>query len=147
MMLSRPSQGTLHYKELTLFIKGWILGPPLSASSIAMFSNKKIKKVGGWTNWEGGIKRKVKVSEWERERQTLRPRASVLQIPCNATFKSNWRKEHVNWRLIICSRYVVNQGRVSQSQETTKIIQRWLTCYTYGKLIFGKACRSSYLDT
>lgn len=45
MMLSRPSQGTLHYKELTLFIMGWIWGLPLSASSIAMFSNKKNK---GW---------------------------------------------------------------------------------------------------
>lgn len=61
MMLSRSSQGTLHYKELTLFIKGWIWGPPLSASSTAMFSNKKkIKKtrVRGWTNGEGGIQRK-----------------------------------------------------------------------------------------
>lgn len=58
MMLSRPSQGTLHYKELTLFIKGWIWGPPLSASSIAMFSNKKKKtRVGGWTNGEGRMKR------------------------------------------------------------------------------------------
>lgn len=46
MMLSRSSQGTLHYKELTLFIKGWIWGPPLSASSIAMFSNKKKQKQG-----------------------------------------------------------------------------------------------------
>lgn len=56
MMLSRLSQGTLRYKELTLFIKGWNWGPPLSTSSIAMFSNKK--RVGGWTNGEGGIKRK-----------------------------------------------------------------------------------------
>ncbi len=45
MMLSLPSQETLHYKELTLFIKGWIWGRPLSASSIAIFSNKKNK---GW---------------------------------------------------------------------------------------------------
>lgn len=46
MMLSQLSQGTMHYKELTLFIKGWIWSPPLSASSIAMFSNKKKNK--GW---------------------------------------------------------------------------------------------------
>lgn len=55
-MLSRLSQGTLRYKELTLFIKGWNWGPPLSTSSIAMFFNKK--RVGGWTNGKGGIKRK-----------------------------------------------------------------------------------------
>lgn len=95
-MLSRPSQGTLHYKELTLFIKGWIWGLPLSTSSIAMFSNKKKKQgLGGWINW-GGIKWK-----WERERQTLRTRASVLRTPCDATFKSNWPKVHAQ-QLMLC---------------------------------------------
>lgn len=51
MMLSRLSQGTLRYKELTLFIKGWNWGPPLSTSSIAMFSNKK--KGWGLDKWRG----------------------------------------------------------------------------------------------
>lgn len=29
MMLSRPSPGTWHYEERTLFIKAWNPGPPL----------------------------------------------------------------------------------------------------------------------
>ncbi len=69
MMLSLPSQETLHYKELTLFIKGWIWGRPLSASSIAIFSNKKTR-VGGLDKWRRRDKMKVKVRETDTQNKT-----------------------------------------------------------------------------
>ncbi len=69
MMLSRPSQGTLHYKELTLFIKGWIWGLPLSTSSTAMFSNKKTR-VGGLDKWRRRDKMKVRVRETDTQNKS-----------------------------------------------------------------------------